>query len=424
MGYSSCALGRDNRFGSEALRDSVAQGLLEKGIDVKYLGVVPTPVVYFMTCEEDFDCGVQITASHNPKEYNGIKSVKNNAYKFSPEETQDILRYAVDELSQEKVPTAKNASFESIDALDRYMSYFIDNFSFKNPPKVVLDCGNGTCSTIAPLLLESLGCEVFSEDCFLNSDFPEGIADPESEVFMQRLSSRVLKYDADLGVGFDGDGDRVGFVDKYGSVISFAEILALFSREVLSKYPGGDVIYDIKFSPDIAPVIRGFGGNPIQVATGHTNIDPKIKAGAVLGAEYSQHIYFGRDYRSFDDGIYAAVRMLEVMDRSGKPLDELVGFLPKRYSTPEIKVPCPDQAKWDVMRSITDSVTSNYTDVLTLDGVKVKLLDNGWFLIRVSNTSSYLSVRMEGKTPEDLEMIRSNVLSILEPYHVLDLSVI
>jgi len=277
---------------------------------------------------------------------------------------------------------------------------------------------------VAPLLLESLGSEVFSEDCFLNSDFPEGMADPESGVFMQRLSFRVLKYNADLGVGFDSDGDRVGFVDRYGKVVPFSEILALFSKDVLARYPGGDVIYDIKFSTAIEEVIREFGGNPIQVATGHPNIDPKIKEGAVLGAEYSQHVYFGRDYRNFDDGIYASIRLLEIMDKSNKPLSDLIGFMPKSYATPEIKVPCPERNKWKVMNNIITFVLANYSDVLTLDGVKVNISDKGWFLIRASNTSACLSVRMEGKTPEDLEMIRSNVLSILEPYHVLDLSVI
>jgi len=422
MGYSNCAFGWDNRPSSEVLRDSVTRGLLQKGINVKYLGIVPTPVVYFMTCEKDFDCGVQVTASHNPKGFNGIKSVKNNAYKFSSEEVQEIFRYASSAPTQEKVPSGEEMSIESEDALGRYVSYFINNFSFNTPFKVVLGCGNGACSTVAPLLFESLGCEVFSEDCFLNSDFPEGMADPEDASFMKRLSSRVIKYGADLGVGFDSDGDRVGFVDRHGSVIPIAEILALFSKEVLLEYPGGDVIYDIKFSPNIAPVIRGFGGNPVQVATGHPNIDPLIKEGAVLGAEYSQHIYFGKDYKGFDDGIYATVRLLEIIDRYGRPLDELIGFLPKRYSTSEIKIPCPEKDKWDIMESIASYVLENYTDVLTLDGVKVELSDRGWFLIRVSNTSSYLSIRMEGKTPEDLEMIRSNVLSILEPYSVLDLS--
>ena len=424
MGYSNCAVGWDNRSSSKALRDSVTQGLVEKGINVKYLGVVPTPVVYFMTCEEDFDCGIQITASHNPEEYNGIKFVKNDAYKFSPEEMQEVFGHASAVVLREKVPSDGDRPIELEDALGKYMSYFINNFSFSTPFKVVLGCGNGACSTIAPLIFESLGCEVFSEDCFLNSDFPEGVANPEDSSFMKKLSSRVVKYGADMGIGFDSDGDRVGFVDRRGITVPIAEILALFSKEVLAKYPGGDVIYDVKFSSDIEPVIRGFGGNPIQVATGHPNIDPRIKEGAVLGVEYSQHIYFGRDYKGFDDGIYAAIRLLETLDRLNRPLDELVGFLPKRYSTSEIKVPCPETDKQGIMKSIASYVTANYKDVLALDGVKVRLSDNGWFLIRVSNTSPYLSVRMEGKTPEDLEMIRSNVLSILEQHSVLDLSVV
>ncbi|MBD3366201.1 hypothetical protein GF360_02530 [candidate division WWE3 bacterium] len=430
-GYASCALGWDNRDSSEALRDSVSFGLSDMGINVKQLGIVPTPLVYFMTCEDDVDCGVQITASHNPKQFNGVKSVHNDAYKFAPEETQEIYKrvlefkeqgISLEDRFEDASATASGEISDFSDAVSRYVSYFVNHFEFDRPLKVVLGCGHGSCSEIAPLIFESLGCEVISEDCFLDSDFPNGMANPEDPAFMERLSSLVTKHDADLGIGFDSDGDRVGFIDEKGRPVPMAEVLALFTQEVMEVYPGEDVIYDVKFSPLVGDVIESLGGNPIQVATGHPNIDPRIKGGAALGAEFSAHIYFGHVYRNHDDGIYAAARLLKVLDARSKPLSSLVGFLPERSSSPEYKIPCPEEDKWRVIDSLVDTVKKDFSDVLTLDGVKARLTKGAWFLIRASNTSPYLSVRMEGSSPEELEMVKSNVLQILRKHPVLDLT--
>ena len=416
-GANECVIGMDNRESSPALSQSFIKGLNSTGINSVNTGVTLTPIIHFLTHIPGFGGGVNITASHNPKKYNGIKLDLEKAVTIHGEGLQKLY----EDVIRGDFKTGKGLNVEK-DLIGFYIDYLKKQFKFDGKLKIVLDCGNGATSLIAPKVLEALGCVLIPVDCSLNSDFPHGVPDPENRAFMKELQNKVLEYQADIGFAFDTDGDRVGVVDGNGNFHENDRIILLLAADVLRRYPGSTIVYDVKSSGVVEGFITKHGGVAKISATGRSNLLEEMRNGAVLGSELSGHTYFGKDYLGFDDGIYAVCRILEIITRSGKSLAELMSVFPKRVSTPEIKVDCSDEEKFIVIENVKEEVSKTYPNVITIDGVRVQVTDTGWFLVRASNTSAYLSIRLEGKDQKEVDYLFSIVDNLLNKVKKLHLT--
>jgi phosphomannomutase/phosphoglucomutase len=409
-GKKNCVVGRDNRSSSPSISKAFIDGLLSTGCKVTDTGLVITPNIHFLTFTHDFDAGIIISASHNPKEYNGIKLELKYGVPFADGDLTNLA----DMISLGGFVGGSGELVDEDLSID-YSDYFAGHFAF-SPLKVVVLCGHGAAGGIVPDVLERLGCEVTREECDMLEDFPSGIPNPEDPEYMGRLQKLVLKHKADVGFAFDTDGDRLGVCDEKGIFYANDRILLLFAEDVLKSFPGATIVYDVKSSGVVEEVIAELGGVPKMVKTGRTYYRQELDSGAVLGSELSGHTYFDGDYFGFDDGLYAACRVLKVMDESKKPLSELMSKYPIRFSTPEVKVPCADEIKFEVIKRIEELVigSGSYENIILIDGVRAYSSKTGWFLIRVSNTTPYLSIRAEGKDKKELIKQQKLVEGVLE----------
>jgi phosphomannomutase/phosphoglucomutase len=394
-------VGRDGRHSSAPLRDALARGLNEGGCDVIDIGQVPTPLLYFATHALDTGTGIMITGSHNPPDYNGLKMMIDGET-LAEERIQGLKRRLHDnELSEGE------GEIEETDLNDHYLDQVLESVVVAQPCKVVVDCGNGVAGELAPRLLEELGCEVVPLYCNIDGDFPNHHPDPAEPENLQDLIDVVKDEKADLGLAFDGDGDRLGVVTASGEIIWPDKMLMLFAQDIVSRNPGADIIYDVKCSRHLNNVISEYGGRPIMWRTGHSHMKAKLKeTGALLAGEFSGHICFAERWYGFDDALYSAARLLEILGSESKSVDEVFSQFPVTYATPELKINTTEQRKFEVIDALAKNADWGDGTVTDIDGVRVDFAE-GWGLIRASNTSPVLSLRFEADGPAGLERIQS-----------------
>lgn len=418
-GVKTMAVGSDNRLTSDDLKLGYMQGLIDSGVQPTDIGLVTSPMVYWTSCAMNFDSGTNITASHNPKAYNGLKIVIKNAHSICGDELQEILKIIQTEGKDWPEFNAANCAAASVAKVDIWPTYLADITSrtkLAKPLKVVIDTGNGVAGKFAPELLRKLGCEVIELYCELDGNFPNHEANPEELHNMQDLIKKVLEHKADLGIGFDGDGDRVGVVDEKGHMYSSDFMLLLLARDMLTRLPGSKVVFDVKVSQAIINDLKKHSAVPVMSKTGHSFIEAKMKEiGAPLAGEVSGHLFFGENYYGFDDALLAAARILEITSKSQKPFSAFFDDLPKTCTTPEFKAHCPDDKKFEIVKNLVSHFTAIY-DCITIDGVRVNFDENSWGAVRASNTSPNLTLRFEALTPERLAEIQKIMVEEMRKY--------
>lgn len=409
----SMAVGRDNRLTGEVLQAAYIKGILECGINVTNIGIAVSPMVYWASCAMDFDSATNITASHNPKEYNGIKVVAKDAHSICGDELQEVLAI----IKKEEFHTAETPGvLTEEDIWPKYKEDLLSKATLKKPLKVVVDAGNAAAGKIAPDLLRAFGCEVVELYCEMDGNFPNHEANPEELENMLDLIEKVKEEKADLGIGFDGDGDRVGIVDEKGHMYSSDYMLLLLVRDLLRRIRSPKIVFDVKVSQAIIDDMSKRGAIPIMSKTGHSFIEAKMKEEASpLGGEVSGHLFFGENYYGFDDAPLAALKIIEIVANATIPLSEMFNDLPTVYTTPEFKAHTPDDKKFEIVQSLVDHFTSNY-NCITIDGVRVKFDDHSWGAVRASNTSPNLTLRFEADTPERLKEIQEIMIIELKKH--------
>ncbi len=400
------SVGRDCRLSSDEYANAVIQGLIDSGIDVIDLGTCPSPLSYFSVFHLNLDGSVMITGSHNPANYNGFKISRGTSTIHG--ETIQELRSILNKRLQPSAPT--RGALTHYEIIPAYLDHLTRNARpLSKRLKVVLDAGNGTASTVAPLLFRALGASVVPLFCELDGRFPNHHPDPTVPANLKALVASVVKEKADFGVAFDGDSDRIGLVDETGAILYGDELMVIFSRALLKEHPGATIISEVKSSHRLYEDIERRGGKGIMWKTGHSLIKAKMKeTGALLAGEMSGHIFFADRYFGFDDAIYAAMRVLEIADAHSGPVSSLLSGLPKSYSTPEIRVDCIEQQKFELVATVKEQLLRADMKLNDIDGVRVDFPD-GWGLLRASNTQPVLVMRFEATTQEGLGRIQETM---------------
>lgn len=417
-GVKTISLGRDGRLSSPSLHKSLLTGLLAGGLDVIDIGICSSPLVYFSLFTLPVGGGIMITGSHNAAEYNGFK-VCIGKTAIHGEEIQELRRV----MEQGRFVSGTGRLSEH-PIIPDYLTYIKKSFSGvkANRLHVVIDCGNGAASLIAKQALELLGCKVTGLYCDLDGRFPNHHPDPTVLDNLSDLMQAVKDHKADVGIGYDGDADRIGAVDEQGDVLWGDRLLVLYSRDILAMKPGSTIISEVKASQSLYDDIAKRGGRPIMWKTGHSLIKAKMKAEcAVLAGEMSGHMFFADRYFGYDDAVYASCRLIEILAKEGRPLSTLVSDLPKTVVTPEIRVDLPDTVKFDVVQRIQTRFAGYLKakqglgpsglmlrDLITIDGLRA-VFDDGWGLIRASNTQPALVLRFEAISSERMNVIRAVV---------------
>ncbi len=407
QGNSTIAVGRDCRVSSDSYAKRLMEGLTAAGCRVVDIGMCPTPVCYFAIRHLQTQGAVMVTASHNPAEYNGFK-ICSGVDSVYGDQIQEIRR-----LIESREFKQGQGCIETYEILPPYVDFVLDNISLKRPLRVGVDAGNGTGGMTAIPILANLGCEL--HELYTNPDgtFPNHEADPTVAGNMQDLIDLVKEKKLDVGIGYDGDADRIGVVDTDGSLVYGDQLMILFSREILSRKPGAIFISEVKCSQTMYDDIAKNGGRAVMWKTGHSMIKQKMKEiGADLAGEMSGHIFFGDRYLGFDDAVYATCRLLEILAASGKTIGQLLADVPKTCNTPEIRVDMPDSIKFKVVEMVTDYFRRR-ENVIDIDGVRV-LFGDGWGLVRASNTQPALVLRFEAVSQQRLAEIRTTVESALD----------
>jgi phosphomannomutase/phosphoglucomutase len=406
QGRKKISVGRDCRKTSDRFSQLFIQGIVSTGLDVVDIGTCPTPVLYFSIHHLKLDGGAMVTASHNPPEYNGFKLMSGQDSIHS-DGLQDIRRIV------EKKEYAKgNGKMTRADLITPYKAVLLENISINKKIRIGIDAGNGTGGITALPVLKDLGCEVHDIFCDLDGSFPNHEADPTQKKNLKDLISLVQNKGLDLGVGYDGDADRIGVVDKNGQVIYGDQLMVIYAREILERKPGATFISEVKCSMVMYDDIRKHGGNAIMWRTGHSLIKKKMKEeNAELAGEMSGHMFFKDRYFGFDDALYATCRLLEIMADTGLGVDELIQDLPKTFTTPELRVDCPDEIKFDVVKKIVAHYRAKQ-EIIDIDGLRA-VYDDGWGLVRASNTQPALVLRFEALTLERMDEIQQEIQSTL-----------
>ncbi|MGC8718824.1 MAG: phosphomannomutase/phosphoglucomutase [Thermodesulforhabdaceae bacterium] len=409
QGKKRIVIGRDCRLSSERFRDLLLEGLLSAGMDVVDVGVCPTPVFYFAVRHLDREGGMMITASHNPPEYNGFK-ICNGYDTIAGDEIQKIRK-----IMEEGNFVSGRGTCQEYDILTPYKDFVVNNIKM-GPKKlrIAIDAGNATGGPVALPILQRLGCEVYPLYCEMDGTFPNHEPDPTVMENLKDIIELVKREKLDVGIAYDGDCDRLGVVDHNGNVIFGDRLMLIFAREILSRKKGAVFVAEVKCSKVLFDEIEKLGGKAIMWKTGHSLIKAKMKeVGADLAGEMSGHMFFKDRYFGFDDGIYASCRLVEILSNTGKTIPELLEGLPEVFSTPEIRVPCPDEIKFAVVEKAREILRDKGYKVIDVDGARVVFQD-GWGLVRASNTQPVLVVRYEAETPGRLEEIRNIVEEAIE----------
>lgn len=400
----------DMRPSSKRIQAALVKGLVSTGLEVIDLGMLPTPVLYFSVSHLKLDAGISITGSHNPPEFNGFKFHLAERPFFGSE------IQALSQRIQREDFISGSGSVKKAEIIEAYKKYICSTFKFKKKLKVVVDAGHAMAAMVAPDLIRSMGHEVVELYTNIDPTFPDHHPDPSVPENLHDLVKKVLETKADVGLGFDGDADRIGVVDEKGEIIYGDKILLLYAREILKRKPGAAIIGDVKCSQVVYDSITKAGGKAIMWKTGHSLIKAKMKeTHAELAGEMSGHMFFMDRWFGFDDAVYAACRMLEIVDQAAGPLSTLLADVPHTYSTPEIRFDCPDEEKFKVVEKLVNHFQNEKLNVLTMDGARIVFSD-GWGLVRASNTQPVLVMRFEATSPKRLEEIQTYIEKAVQKF--------
>ena len=412
-GETVVAVGRDGRLSGPALSQALIRGLVDVGVQVIDIGAATTPMLYFAAstlCAS----GIQVTGSHNPKDYNGFKMVLGGRAIYG-DEIQSLRTI----MQNETWVLKSGGNVKQVDVTADYQARIVSDIRLQRPMKIVVDCGNGIAGATAPSIFRAIGCEVIELFSEVDGNFPNHHPDPSKLDNLKDLLHALKSSDAEIGLAFDGDGDRLGIVTKDGNIIFPDRQMALFAQDVLSRVPGGTIVFDVKCSQRLAPAIRQAGGEPLMFKTGHSLIKAKMKEiNSPLGGEMSGHIFFKERWYGFDDGTYAGCRLLEIVSKSADA-SAVLNALPTSFSTPELNVACAEGEPHRVSAALLDLAASGNLpspafkpEVCAIDGLRIDWID-GFGLIRASNTTPVLVLRFEGHTPEALSRIEKDMLVLL-----------
>ena len=400
QGEPNVSVGRDGRLSGPELVERLIQGVADSGCHVSDVGLVPTPALYYAANVLEGKSGVMLTGSHNPSNYNGFKIVIAGDT-LANEQIQALhTRLKTNDL------TSGEGSITQVDILPRYYEEITRDIKLAKRLKVVVDCGNGAAGVIAPQLIEALNCEVIPLFCEVDGNFPNHHPDPGKPENLVDLIAKVKETGADLGLAFDGDGDRVGVVTNTGTMVFPDRLLMLFAQDVLTRNPAAEIIFDVKCTRLLTPLIKEYGGRPLMWKTGHSLIKKKMKeTGALLAGEMSGHIFFKERWFGFDDGIYSAARLLEVLSKQQMSAEELFETFPNDISTPEINIDVTDESKFSIIDALHDAQWGDDAKLTSIDGVRVDY-PHGWGLVRASNTTPVLVLRFEAESETELQRIK------------------
>ena len=402
-GVSEICVARDGRLSGKELLSALESSLSENGINVINTGVATTPLLYFAAKKSKFKSGVMITGSHNPKNYNGIKLIINDV----PVSGVEIYNL----INQNQDVSKNKGKITTKDFKEEYISEIKKNININKKIKVVIDCGNGASGCIAPKLYKALGCEVISLYDEIDGNFPNHHPDPSKPENLIDLINKVKESNADLGLAFDGDGDRVGVITNNGEIVFADKILMILSKDILS-IKKGTIIFDVKCTNSLPKLIKECGGNPIMYPTGHFNIKNGIKKhNPLLAGEMSGHIFFNDKWYGFDDGVYSGARVLELIIKKKKSISNLNRELPQLFSTPELNIEVSEESKFEIVKQFSTKCSLDGEKVL-IDGLRMNF-KNGWGLLRASNTTPMLVLRFEGDTEESLIQIKNKFINEL-----------
>ena len=407
-GETTVAVGRDGRLSGAALSAALIRGLVAVGVEVIDVGMVTTPMLYF-AASTLCTSGIQVTGSHNPKDYNGFKMVMGGRAIYG-DEIQALRTLMTDE----SCALQPGGKVREVNVTEAYAARIVGDIKLARPLKIVVDSGNGIAGASAPAILRAIGCEVIELFSEVDGNFPNHHPDPSKPENLRDLIAALKASDAELGLAFDGDGDRLGIVTKEGNNIYPDRQMMLFAKDVLSRVPGGTILFDVKCSQRLAPAIEAAGGVPLMFKTGHSLIKAKMKeVNSPLGGEMSGHIFFKERWFGFDDGTYAGCRLLEIVSQS-PDANAVLNALPTSFSTPELNVKCAEGEQHTLVAQLVASAHFPAPAVMcTIDGVRVDWPD-GFGLIRASNTTPVLVMRFEGHTPEALHRIEADMLALLQ----------
>ena len=398
LSIDSIVLGRDGRLSGKSLMNALENSLINNGINIENIGIVTSPLLYYAAKKHSSKSGIMVTGSHNPKEYNGIKMIIND----EPVSGKEIFEL----IGRPYNATSKGTSSINEDVIDNYIEEVKSkSIRSKNEIKVVIDCGNGAAGVIAPKLFKALGftvVEIYSE---VDGNFPNHHPDPGNPENLKDLSNKVLSEKANIGLAFDGDGDRLGVVDNKGKIIPQDKFLMLLAKDILKNSPQAKIIFDVKCTNRLKDVILGYGGEPIMSPTGHFHIKKMLrKTNAHLAGEMSGHIFFNDDWYGFDDAHYSGFRLIKILIENESELSELLGEFPEGFTTPEINLDVDEDKKFQIVDEFKKSASFENASVSMLDGLRVEY-DNGWGLLRASNTTPKLVLRFEGASQKSLDDI-------------------
>ncbi len=410
LGRTKCVVGHDNRLSREVLTNALLKGITETGIDVVYLDLCTTPMYYYACIKLDIPCGVMVTASHNPKDDNGFKFAFDESGNCKGQEIQDFL----EEIKQAKF-TSGQGKIENYDITEEYLKLFRDSLKF-GPRKVkaIIDPANGTTSIIARKVYEQFPIDIEFINEESDGNFPNHHPDPCVEKNLDQLKAKVLETKADVGLSFDGDGDRLGIVSEKANFIPTDKYMIIVVRDIINKVEKKTFLCDVKCSKSFTDEVEKLGGTPLIYRTGNSYTKAKVKDEDLpFGAELAGHIYFRDRWPGFDSGLYAGLRLLEIMSYTDKNVEELLEGINEYYSTEELKFPSPDDKKFEIIDEIGECVRSKGLKFLDIDGIKV-LYDDGWALVRASNTGPNITARFEARTKERLEEIQNEYTELIE----------
>lgn len=410
MGEKRMAVGRDGRLSGPLLSGALSAGILSTGCDVIDIGMVPTPLLYYATFVMQTSSGVMLTGSHNPAEYNGLKMMLAR---------QTLTENQIQKLYHSAIAgdfLKGDGQLSSLEMVERYITHVASVVKLSRPLKMVVDCGNGVAGCVAPALYKQMGCEVIELFCEVDGQFPHHHPDPSQAENLHDLIAAVKEHQADIGLAFDGDGDRLGVVTNDGEVIWPDRQLMLFAKSILAHHPGAKIIYDVKCSNHLATMIKVWGGDPIMWKTGHSFIKAKLaETQAALAGEMSGHIFFKDGWYGFDDAIYAGARLLQIMADDVRSVSEVFDDIPNSINTPELKIYVDEDEKFSLVQTLIQGATFDDAEKITIDGLRLNFSD-GWGLVRPSNTTPCLVLRFEAETEKALlriqELFRELLLSI------------
>ena len=407
QGRDSVVTARDGRISGDRLQHKFQEGVLSSGCNVLDIGKVPTPLLYFATFENGISDGVMLTGSHNPKNYNGFKIVLDKKSTTS-EKIDEIKSIIFEERFWDG-----NGKLSFLDIKEQYLAKIKEKIKIKKPLKICLDCGNGIGGVIAPEAFKLSGIELIELFTEVDGNFPNHHPDPSNPKNLVDLQNKVKETKSDLGIALDGDGDRVGLIDSDGEIIYPDKYMMLLVEDILSKHKKGSIIYDVKCSTNLEKIISDLNGTPVMSRTGHSYIKSKIiETDALLGGEMSGHIFFNDDWYGFDDAIYSALRIIEVISKKNISSNKIFKKYPSFFSTPEINISIPDQIKFKLIDEIKLHVKSSRFKYIDIDGVRLES-ETAWGLVRASNTSPNIVLRFEGQTEKDLLEIKNYFKTIL-----------